>query len=100
MGQDIDSSFGRETVSPEERQRRIRDLFDRVAKRYDLMNDMMSFGIHRLWKRSFVRGLPRQGLVVDLAEPACSQQFPHLVHFLKLLLVGGDEGRGLHHEFV
>ena len=67
MSQDLDRSFGRETVSPEERQRRIRDLFDRVAKRYDLMNDMMSFGIHRLWKRSFVRGLPRTGLVVDLA---------------------------------
>lgn len=67
MSQDLDRSFGRETVSPEERQRRIRDLFDRVAKRYDLMNDMMSFGIHRLWKRSFVRGLPRSGLVVDLA---------------------------------
>lgn len=67
MGQDLDTSFGRETVTPEERQRRIRRLFDRVARRYDLMNDMMSFGIHRLWKRRFVRGLPREGLIVDLA---------------------------------
>jgi len=64
---DLDRSFGDETVTPEERQRRIRDLFDRVARRYDLMNDMMSFGIHRLWKRRFVRGLPRAGRIVDLA---------------------------------
>ena len=67
MGQDLDHSFGRESVTPGERQRRIRDLFDRVAPRYDLMNDMMSFGIHRAWKRSFVKPLPREGLVVDLA---------------------------------
>ncbi|MEM1411892.1 MAG: class I SAM-dependent methyltransferase [Pseudomonadota bacterium] len=67
MSQKLDQTFGRETVSPEERKRRVRDLFDRVARRYDLMNDMMSFGIHRLWKRSFVRGLPREGLIVDLA---------------------------------
>lgn len=67
MKHDIDESFGNESVSPEERQRRIRDLFDRVARRYDLMNDMMSFGIHRAWKRSFVRDLPDSGVFVDLA---------------------------------
>jgi demethylmenaquinone methyltransferase/2-methoxy-6-polyprenyl-1,4-benzoquinol methylase len=67
VAEDLDHSFGSESVKPEERQRRIRDLFDRVAPRYDLMNDMMSFGIHRAWKRSFVRDLPAEGLVVDLA---------------------------------
>ncbi len=67
MSHDIDHSFGDEAVSPEERQRRIRSLFDRVARRYDLMNDMMSFGIHRAWKRAFVRDLPKSGLFVDLA---------------------------------
>ncbi|MEE4172768.1 MAG: class I SAM-dependent methyltransferase [Xanthomonadales bacterium] len=67
MKHDIDESFGDEAVSPEERQQRIRDLFNRVARRYDLMNDMMSFGIHRAWKRSFVRDLPDSGLFVDLA---------------------------------
>lgn len=48
-------SFGNEEVSVEERRQRIRDVFDKVAPRYDLMNDLMSFGVHRLWKRSMVR---------------------------------------------
>ena len=67
MGSRLDNTYGRESVTPAERQRRIRDLFDRVATRYDLMNDVMSFGIHRLWKRGLVRGLPSDGLFVDLA---------------------------------
>ena len=47
----LSETFGFEQVSPEERERRIRAVFDAVAPRYDLMNDVMSFGIHRLWKR-------------------------------------------------
>jgi demethylmenaquinone methyltransferase/2-methoxy-6-polyprenyl-1,4-benzoquinol methylase len=68
---DLRHSFGYRQVSPEERKRRIRALFDRIAPRYDLMNDLMSLGIHRLWKRRFVHDLakacPQAGLVVDLA---------------------------------
>lgn len=67
MSTPLDKTFGGEAVSPAERRRRIRDLFDRVAGRYDLMNDAMSFGIHRLWKRRFVRDLPNSGRFVDLA---------------------------------
>ena len=63
----LDNTYGKEPVTPVERRRRIRDLFDRVAPRYDLMNDVMSFGIHRLWKRRLVRGLPSTGVFVDLA---------------------------------
>ncbi|MBT0963729.1 class I SAM-dependent methyltransferase [Denitromonas iodatirespirans] len=63
----LDDTFGYQNVVPAERQRRIRQVFNAVAGRYDLMNDMMSFGIHRLWKRRFVRDLPREGLIVDLA---------------------------------
>ena len=63
----LDDTFGYQHVAPAERQRRIRRVFNAVAGRYDLMNDMMSFGIHRLWKRRFVRDLPREGLIVDLA---------------------------------
>ncbi|MCF6354702.1 MAG: bifunctional demethylmenaquinone methyltransferase/2-methoxy-6-polyprenyl-1,4-benzoquinol methylase UbiE [Candidatus Polarisedimenticolaceae bacterium] len=47
----IDQSFGNQQVESQERERRIRDVFNKVAPRYDLMNDVMSFGIHRLWKR-------------------------------------------------
>ena len=43
--------FGYEDVSPEEKTRRVRGVFDSVAGKYDLMNDLMSGGLHRLWKR-------------------------------------------------
>ena len=47
-------TFGRSAVSPEERRSRVRATFRAVAPRYDLMNDLMSLGIHRLWKRRLV----------------------------------------------
>ncbi|MBY0439867.1 MAG: bifunctional demethylmenaquinone methyltransferase/2-methoxy-6-polyprenyl-1,4-benzoquinol methylase UbiE [Burkholderiales bacterium] len=43
--------FGFETVAEEEKARRVAGVFDSVADRYDLMNDLMSGGMHRLWKR-------------------------------------------------
>jgi len=43
--------FGFEQVNVEDKQRRVAGVFDSVADNYDLMNDAMSFGIHRLWKR-------------------------------------------------
>ncbi len=46
--------FGEERVRPEEKTSRVRQVFDSVASRYDLMNDLMSGGLHRLWKDEFV----------------------------------------------
>ncbi|MCE1235024.1 MAG: class I SAM-dependent methyltransferase [Hyphomicrobiales bacterium] len=46
-------TFGRLAVSSDERRDRVRATFRAVAPRYDLMNDLMSLGIHRLWKRRF-----------------------------------------------
>jgi len=43
--------FGYEQVAPEEKAQRVRGVFDSVAGRYDLMNDLMSAGLHRVWKR-------------------------------------------------
>lgn len=43
--------FGYEEVATGEKAGRVRDVFDSVAKKYDLMNDLMSGGMHRLWKR-------------------------------------------------
>ncbi len=54
MNASTDRTFGYDDVAPEERRARIRRVFAGVAGRYDLMNDLMSFGIHRLWKRALI----------------------------------------------
>ena len=62
-------SFGYEEVSPEEKTRRVGAVFSSVAKNYDVMNDAMSVGLHRLWKDRFVRRVkPRAGEeILDMA---------------------------------
>jgi demethylmenaquinone methyltransferase / 2-methoxy-6-polyprenyl-1,4-benzoquinol methylase len=62
--------FGYEDVAESEKAARVGEVFDRVAERYDLMNDLMSLGLHRLWK-SFAIELarPRPGeRVLDVAS--------------------------------
>ena len=61
--------FGYETVAEEEKAARVGQVFSSVARKYDLMNDVMSMGIHRLWKRHTVqRAAVRPGMrVLDLA---------------------------------
>src|SRR6187399_265491 len=62
-------NFGEELVTPEEKTRRVGGVFSSVARRYDLMNDLMSGGMHRLWKDRFVaRVKPRSGeSILDMA---------------------------------
>ena len=62
-------NFGDQLVSPEEKTRRVGAVFSSVARRYDLMNDLMSGGMHRLWKDRFVsRVKPRPGeAILDMA---------------------------------
>lgn len=62
-------SFGYVDVDPEEKTRRVGEVFRNVAARYDLMNDAMSAGMHRLWKDRFVRRVkPRPGeAILDMA---------------------------------
>ena len=62
-------SFGYEDVNPEEKTRRVGEVFASVAKRYDIMNDLMSAGMHRVWKDDFVRALkPQPGeRILDMA---------------------------------
>jgi demethylmenaquinone methyltransferase/2-methoxy-6-polyprenyl-1,4-benzoquinol methylase len=62
-------NFGDELVSPEEKTRRVGEVFTSVARRYDIMNDLMSGGLHRLWKDRFVaRVKPRRGeQILDMA---------------------------------
>jgi len=62
-------NFGDQLVSPEEKTRRVGEVFSSVARRYDVMNDLMSGGMHRLWKDRFVaRVKPRPGeRILDMA---------------------------------
>jgi demethylmenaquinone methyltransferase/2-methoxy-6-polyprenyl-1,4-benzoquinol methylase len=62
-------NFGDQLVTPEEKTRRVGQVFSSVARRYDLMNDLMSGRMHRLWKDRFVnRVKPRAGEeILDMA---------------------------------
>ena len=62
-------SFGYEEVSPAEKTERVGSVFSNVARKYDVMNDAMSGGMHRLWKDRFVRRVkPRIGeTILDMA---------------------------------
>ena len=62
-------SFGYEDVAPGEKTARVGAVFSNVARKYDIMNDAMSAGMHRLWKDRFVRRLkPRAGEdILDMA---------------------------------
>jgi demethylmenaquinone methyltransferase / 2-methoxy-6-polyprenyl-1,4-benzoquinol methylase len=63
------TDFGFREVGEDEKTRLVREVFDNVASRYDLMNDLMSGGIHRRWKADLIAWLqPRPGeLLLDLA---------------------------------
>ena len=54
--------FGRQKVQPQEKTRKVLGVFDSVADKYDLMNDIMSGGLHRLWKDRLIREIaPKPG---------------------------------------
>ena len=67
MSDDKTTHFGYQEVPVKEKAERVRAVFDSVASRYDLMNDLMSMGIHRLWKRRTIElaGVRRGQRVLD-----------------------------------
>lgn len=76
------TDFGYRTVTPAEKGRLVRAVFDSVAPRYDLMNDLMSLGLHRAWKQIFVTALrPRASQrLLDLAGGTGDVSFGWLGH--------------------
>jgi demethylmenaquinone methyltransferase/2-methoxy-6-polyprenyl-1,4-benzoquinol methylase len=69
MSEQPTTHFGFRDVPVGEKQKLVGEVFTSVARNYDLMNDLMSFGVHRLWKRHFVgvSGIRRGDRVLDLA---------------------------------
>ena len=66
---DATTHFGYKTVRKEEKEGKVAEVFHSVAAKYDLMNDVMSMGIHRLWKRFTITlsGVRRGQQVLDIA---------------------------------
>jgi demethylmenaquinone methyltransferase / 2-methoxy-6-polyprenyl-1,4-benzoquinol methylase len=69
MSEDKTTHFGFETVAEEEKAKRVAGVFTSVASKYDIMNDLMSAGLHRLWKRFAVSvsGVRAGQRVLDVA---------------------------------
>ena len=69
MTSNAETDFGFQTVPTGAKKGMVRAVFESVAPRYDLMNDLMSLGVHRVWKREFIAGLdPRPSrTLLDLA---------------------------------
>ncbi|ACX89971.1 bifunctional demethylmenaquinone methyltransferase/2-methoxy-6-polyprenyl-1,4-benzoquinol methylase UbiE [Pectobacterium parmentieri] len=67
--QENTADFGFRTVARDEKEVMVAEVFHSVAAKYDLMNDLMSFGIHRIWKRFTIEcsGVRRNQRVLDLA---------------------------------
>jgi demethylmenaquinone methyltransferase / 2-methoxy-6-polyprenyl-1,4-benzoquinol methylase len=80
----LSQTFGHQSVATEQREQLIRSVFRRVAPRYDLMNDLMSMGIHRLWKWRFTREISKLSghVFIDLAGGT------------------GDIAQTLHHQYL
>ena len=89
---DDTASFGFEEVPRGEKAGRVREVFDRVASRYDLMNDAMSGGLHRVWKDAAAAKLnPQPGeIILDVAGGTGD-----IARRLKKLGDGAAQRRGL-----
>jgi demethylmenaquinone methyltransferase/2-methoxy-6-polyprenyl-1,4-benzoquinol methylase len=70
MANDNTTHFGYKTVNADDKASMVRGVFDSVASKYDVMNDLMSFGVHRLWKRFAIElaGVRKGQRILDLAS--------------------------------
>ncbi|KAF6213229.1 hypothetical protein GE061_010946 [Apolygus lucorum] len=115
--EDKETHFGFETVKESEKTQKVSEVFHRVADTYDLMNDVMSAGVHRLWKDVFVERLspPSGTRLLDVAGGTGDIAF-RFVNYLKnaghtgnvtvcdinpdMLRVGQDRARQKHYTDI
>lgn len=102
--------FGFEEVDINQKAKKVGDVFHSVAEEYDLMNDVMSFGMHRLWKRMLLElsGLSENAIALDIASGTgdipklISQKFPsshiHVTDINESMLALGKE-RSINENF-
>lgn len=102
--------FGFEEVDINQKAKKVGDVFHSVADEYDLMNDVMSFGMHRLWKRMLLElsGLSENAIALDIASGTgdipklISQKFPsshiHVTDINESMLTLGKE-RSINENF-
>ena len=102
--------FGFEEVGINQKAKKVGDVFHSVAEEYDLMNDVMSFGMHRLWKRMLLElsGLSENAIALDIASGTgdipklISQKFPsshiHVTDINESMLTLGKE-RSINENF-
>ena len=66
---DKNTHFGFQTVAEDEKHKKVAEVFSSVAQRYDVMNDLMSFGLHRVWKAFTIQisGVGKGDRVLDVA---------------------------------
>ena len=67
------TKFGYKDIDQKDKPSKVNEVFTSVSNRYDLMNDIMSFGLHRLWKKQFLRlcNLSNKKNVLDVACGTC-----------------------------
>ena len=82
--------FGFETVNTAEKTKKVAEVFNSVAKNYDLMNDLMSLGIHRAWKKIAVMmcGAKSGNKVLDLASGTADSMRTHHAALLMACITG------------
>jgi demethylmenaquinone methyltransferase/2-methoxy-6-polyprenyl-1,4-benzoquinol methylase len=90
------ATFGYQDVDPAEKPKLVRGVFDKVASRYDLMNDLMSVGVHRLWKDAVAARLnPQPGeIIIDCAGGTgdMARRYARMARAAKARR-GGDDAR-------
>ena len=89
----LNSNFGYTKVKSTEKTKLVQKVFSEVAKKYDVMNDLMSLGAHRIWKKKFIDMInPKNNEVIidvgsgtgDIAKYILKTNFKGKLHLLDL----------------